>query len=295
MGALDDPALKRALYPHVSSLLTTPGVATPVAVNGRYVRVLLPGRERTLGLAEVEVLSGGVNIAPKGAASQSSGIPGGDFGGSAAEALDGNTDVSQAGKAASFTTRELDPWWELDLGAERAIDTLVVRPYLAEGEASRGALYVAVLSATREIVATADGLSTDDAVHTVRLGGDLAPVLREVAIAALPSIPGHDEQTVTLLTALAREGPDQATAIDALSRIPRDRWPSSQLAPAAEALLAYARRLPAADRTGAEFKRVVALGRDVLRRLPGQKAHGCPGPSTPSRSAPSASRPCWRR
>ena len=102
----------------------------------------------------------------------------------------------------------------------------------------------------------------------MRLGGDLTPALREVAIAALPSIPGHDEQTVTLLTELAREGPDQATAIDALSRIPRDRWPASQLAPAAEALLAYARRLPAADRTGAEFKQVVSLGREVTARLP---------------------------
>jgi glucose/arabinose dehydrogenase/azurin len=268
MGALDDPALERALYPHVSALLTSPGAATPVAVNGRYVRVLLPGRDRTLGLAEVEVLSGGVNIAPKGAATQSSGIPGGDFGGGAAEALDGNTDISQAGKAASFTTRELDPWWELDLGAERAIDTLIVRPYLAESEASRGALHVAVLNSARAIVAVADGLSTGDPVHTVRLGGDLTPALRQVAIASLPSIPDHDEQTVTLLTALAREGSDQATAIDALARIPRDRWPASQLAPAAEALLAYARHLPVADRTGTEFKQVVSLGREVIARLP---------------------------
>ena len=268
IGLADDEALKRALYPLVSSMLSTPSALPPVTVTGRYVRILLPGRERTLGLAEVEVVSGGVNVAPQGKATQSSSIPGGDFGGSAAEALDGNTDVSQAGKAASFTTRELDPWWEIDLGAERAIDALVVRPYLAEGEASRGALHIAVLNGAREIVATADGLSTGNPVHTVRLGGDLTPALREVAIAALPSIPGHDEQTVTLLTGLAREGPDQATAIAALSRIPRDRWPTSQLAPAAEALLAYARVLPAADRTGTEFKQVVSLGRELIARLP---------------------------
>ncbi len=133
MALVDDDGLKRALYPLVSSILSAPVSAAPVTVSGRYVRVMLPGRERTLGLAEVEVLSGGTNIAPKGATSQSSGIPGGDFGGGAAEAVDGNTDVAQAGKAASFTTRELDPWWEIDLGAERPVDTLVVRPYLAEG------------------------------------------------------------------------------------------------------------------------------------------------------------------
>ena len=271
-AALDDPAVKRQLYPHVSSLLAAPTPAAPVTVTGRYVRVLLPGRERTLGLAEVEVLSEGKNIAPGGAASQSSSIPGGDFGGSASEAVDGNTDVAQAGKAASFTTRELDPWWEVDLGAERQIDTLVIRPYLAEGEASRGLLHVAVLDAGRKTVAAADGLPTSDAAHTVRLGGDLAPALRESAIAALPAIPGHDSEAVQVLARLVRDEGSRAAAVAALSRIPPERWPGAEIGPLAESLLAYARTVPPAARTSPAFKQAVALGRSAASRLPGDDA-----------------------
>jgi glucose/arabinose dehydrogenase/azurin len=269
---VDDEALNRSLYLHVVAVVArqdeTPAAQTTARVVGRYVRVLLPGRDRTLGLAEVEVQSGGQNIASRATPSQSSGIPGGDFGGGPAKATDGNFDVAQAGAAAAFTTRELDPWWELDLGSEQPIDTLTIRPYLADGEASRGDLHVAVLNEARETMFTSDGLSTAVAVHVVRVGGDFSAALRRSAIEALSRVPGHDEETVPLLAGLAREGRDQSAAIDALSRIPRDRWPARELGPTAESLLAYARRMPAGERTGAEFKQVVSLGRDLATRLP---------------------------
>lgn len=272
MALVDDEALGRLLYPHVAALVarrTESAADQSVArVMGRYVRVLLPGRDRTLGLAEVEVQSGGDNIAPKGTATQSSSIPGGDFGGAPGRAIDGNLDVAMAGAAAAFTTRELDPWWELDLGSEQPIDTLTIRPYLADGEASRGDLHVAVLNAARELVFMSDGLATSVTSHVVRVGGDFSLALRRSAIEALSRVRGHDEEIVPLLAGLARDGSDQEAAIDALARIPRDGWPASQLEPIAEALLGYARLLPAADRTGAEFKRVVGLGRELAGRLP---------------------------
>jgi azurin len=267
-ASVDDAALKRALYPHVSALLTGTTSTQPVPVTGRYIRVLLPGRERTLGLAEVEVLSGDGNIAPKGMASQSSGIPGGDFGGAAAEAIDGDSDVAKAGKAAAFTSRELNPWWELDLGAERSIDTLVVRPYLTDGDASKGALHIAVLDASRNVVAIADGLSTEEAAHTIRLGGDLTTTLREAAMAALPTIPGHDADSVALLAQVVTEGTSRAAAIAALERIPQDRWPASARAPLADSLVAYAKSVPTSERTGADFKQAVAFGRTVAASMP---------------------------
>jgi glucose/arabinose dehydrogenase/azurin len=277
VAAVDDPALKRTLYARVSALLTSETSMPPVPVTGRYIRILLPGRERTLGLAEVEVLSGGTNIAPKGTASQSSSIPGGDFGGAAAEAVDGDSDIAKAGQAASFTSRELDPWWELDLGAERSVETLVVRPYLAEGEASKGALHIAVLDASRNAVAVADGFSTEEAAHTIRLGGDLTSTLRESAIAALPAIPGHDADSVALLARFVGDGTSRAAAIAALERIPQDRWPASIRGPLADSLVAYAKSIPASERTGADFKQAVAFGRTVAAAMPaadGQRIAG---------------------
>src|SRR5262249_33258439 len=58
--------------------------------RGRYVRIELPGKKRTLTLAEVQVFSDGLNIAPRGKATQSSTA----HGGNAARAIDGNTSGS---------------------------------------------------------------------------------------------------------------------------------------------------------------------------------------------------------
>lgn len=83
------------------------------ALSGaRYVRIELPGSERMISLAEVQVYRGQENIATKGSASQSST----DFGGSAALAIDGNTNGDfNSGKSVTHTAVSKDPWWELDL------------------------------------------------------------------------------------------------------------------------------------------------------------------------------------
>ncbi len=186
------------------------GNATPVQVTGRYVRILLPGRERTLGLAEVEVLSGGVNIAPKGTATQSSSIPGGDFGG-----VGGRSPRRQHRRLAGRQGGVLhDARARSVVGARSrrgACHRHARRPPIPRG--GRGQPGRAARRRperrTRRSSRRPTGFPPTTQSTRVRLGGDLTPALRQVAIAALPSIPGHDEQTVTLLTALAprRPGP----------------------------------------------------------------------------------------
>src|SRR4030095_2813377 len=68
----------------LSELRATIREANPNLPRARFVRVELPGKDRILSLAEVEVFSGGKNIATKGTASQSS-I---DYGGEPARAID---------------------------------------------------------------------------------------------------------------------------------------------------------------------------------------------------------------
>jgi putative heme-binding domain-containing protein len=85
----------------------------------RYVRVELPGPARTLTLAEVEVEGAGTNLARQGRASQSSvawgGVPG--------RALDGNASGAFEDGGQTHTREgETDPWWEVDLGREHALD-----------------------------------------------------------------------------------------------------------------------------------------------------------------------------
>ena len=80
-------------------------------------------RKGTLTLAEVQVTSGGKNIALKGKASQSSTSNGGD----AKRAIDGKTNGAfGSGTQTHSRENEDNPWWEVDLGSAQPIDSVTV-------------------------------------------------------------------------------------------------------------------------------------------------------------------------
>ena len=91
--------------------------------TARFVRIELPGKARILHLAEVQIFSGGENVALKGTATQSSV----DFDGPAKLASDGNTDGKYYdSKSVCHTMQEDNPWWEVDLGADKPLEKIVV-------------------------------------------------------------------------------------------------------------------------------------------------------------------------
>ncbi|MFO0905957.1 MAG: DUF1553 domain-containing protein [Pirellulales bacterium] len=90
---------------------------------GRFVRIEIPGKQKILSLAEVQVFQGADNVARQGKATQSST----DFGGPPELALDGNTNGKYTeAKSTTHTAISDDPWWEVDLGGVRAIDRIVL-------------------------------------------------------------------------------------------------------------------------------------------------------------------------
>jgi len=101
-------------------------VSVTVAEEGprqaRYVRVELPGQQRILSLAEVQVFSAEQNVAPSGRASQSS-I---DFNGRPELAIDGNASGVYEEGSVTHTRTEDDPWWELDLGSVTAVQRILL-------------------------------------------------------------------------------------------------------------------------------------------------------------------------
>ena len=124
-----DPGARAALYPKVKALLAglPPELAKTASdgksVAGRYVRIELPGKQRTLTLAEVQVMSDNVNVALKGKASQSSTASGGV----ASRAIDGNTSgIYNDGSSTHSQEGVDDPWWEVDLGREVPIEKIIV-------------------------------------------------------------------------------------------------------------------------------------------------------------------------
>jgi hypothetical protein len=99
------------------------GTAAASPWKGRWVRVEIPGKQKLLSLAEVQVFSGEQNVALAGTASQSSTA----FDGPAKLAIDGNTDGDYfKAKSTTHTQTEDHPHWEVDLGADAAIDRIVI-------------------------------------------------------------------------------------------------------------------------------------------------------------------------
>ncbi|MCE9556712.1 MAG: discoidin domain-containing protein [Planctomycetes bacterium] len=111
-------ALVALLVSHASAKADEPAAEKPPAVSlakGRFVRISLRGIDRTLALAEVEVLEtgSGKNLAKGATASQSSTAEEGEAG----LAIDGNREGDFAsGRSVTHSATEQDPWWSVDLG-----------------------------------------------------------------------------------------------------------------------------------------------------------------------------------
>ncbi len=102
---------------------------------GRFVRIDLPGKNKILNIAEVQVFSGTENVALKGKASQA-----GTYADAVAgRAIDGNTNGKYgAGSVAhaAYPQKE-NLFWEVDLGEQRDISRIVVWNRTDAGTASR--------------------------------------------------------------------------------------------------------------------------------------------------------------
>jgi mono/diheme cytochrome c family protein len=100
-------------------------IVPPQSTKGpaaRFVRIELPGKGKMLQLAEVEVFSGGANVATSGKASHSSQYMDAE----ARRAIDGRTDGEYAKGSVSHTNGQDDPWWEVDLGAAKNLERIAV-------------------------------------------------------------------------------------------------------------------------------------------------------------------------
>ncbi|MCX6930007.1 MAG: DUF1549 domain-containing protein, partial [Verrucomicrobia bacterium] len=116
---------------HVTAAVSAPATNQ---IHGRYVRLQIPGNEKILSLAEVQVFRGGTNLAPSGVASQSSVA----YDGPARLAIDSNTDGNyERGKSTTHTQISENPWWEVDLKTTQAVDRIVIWNRTDEGVQSR--------------------------------------------------------------------------------------------------------------------------------------------------------------
>ena len=98
---------------------------------------------------------------------------------------------------------------------------------------------------------------------------DSPTVVREAALRALPLM-GLDNagSSFGILAAHLRDGRDLATAARAVTQLPRTVWDKDQAAPIAQAILAWAKTVPAEKRTQQEFIEATQVGDEMASLLP---------------------------
>ncbi|HEV3136639.1 MAG TPA: HEAT repeat domain-containing protein, partial [Pirellulales bacterium] len=270
-----DASLRASLYPRIESLLAgLPESLTtaerPMGAVGRYVRIELP-RSGTLTLAEVEVTSGGRNVARLGKASQKNTANGGD----ARRAIDGNTKGEYGAGGQTHTEENTpNPWWEVDLGSEMPIESIVVynrtEGYL--GNRLNG-FSLKVLDKDRQEVFRKDGIEAPRGSASYPVSQpDPAAAVRQAAMLALTYVRGKEAVTFASLARFVADDRDRAAAIRALQRIPRADWPKQQAKPLLDSVVATLGTISVEQRTTPEALDALEFAQALAALLPVDEA-----------------------
>jgi putative heme-binding domain-containing protein len=254
MPLIRDPGQRASLYPKVEPLLVglpkeLAGKAGQGSVTvGRFVRIELPGKQKTLTLAEVEVYSDGKNVARQGKASQKSTA----FNGNASKAIDGNKSGAFSEGGQSHTQEnEQNPWWEVDLGAEFPLSSIVIYNRTDGNLGNRlNDFTLKILDKDRKVVFEKTKQPAPAAQATFAVGSESGEkIVRRAAMLALTSVRGQEQPTFKALAKFIKDDAERHSAIIAIQRIPVRDWPKEEAGAILDPLLAYIRKVPVAERT----------------------------------------------
>jgi putative heme-binding domain-containing protein len=277
MPIIRDPEQRASLYPKVQALLN--GMPKELAssstdgktVMGRYVRIELPGKKKTLTLAEVEVFSDGRNIARQGKASQINTSNGGD----ATRAIDGNTSGKYNDGGETHTEENTtNPWWEVDLGSEHPITSVAIFNRTDDGLGKRlDGFTLQVLDNSHKVVFHKEKQPAP-AERVVYEVGVESPerAVRHAAMNGLGSVRGKESDTFTAIAPFIKNDADRDAAVHALQRIPVQYWPKEAAQPLLDAILAHVRKIPVAERTAPAVLDEMQLADALASQLPLEQA-----------------------
>ena len=154
--------------------------------QGQVVRIDLPGKGKMIHIAELEIFSGGKNVALEGKAKQSST----DFGGEVSRANDGNTDGEYNNNSVTHTAVQENPWIEIDLGKVVPIDLINIWPRTDSDLYSRlDGFVLSVLDAERNLVWKQEVAKASAGKHEATLDG-LLPIQFASATATFEQLEG---------------------------------------------------------------------------------------------------------
>ncbi len=264
-----DPTL-RGLFKEYPATVKD-GLSKATGTRGRYVRIELP-RRGTLTLAEVEVLSGGKNIAPTGTAKQINTSNSGE----ASRAIDGNKDGTYGGGGQTHTAEDSrNPWWELDLKTEQPVDSVTIYNRTESGGVYAKRLdgfTLTVLDGNRQPVFTSAGNKATVEPMTIAFKSDPSAGLAKGLISALVSTGVNPAETFKTLSASVQGNVERTAAAQAMLSLPRTAWSEEAARGAVISLTEWAKTVPAADRTSQDYLEAVQATSELAGALPGAQS-----------------------
>ena len=96
--------------------------------------------------------------------------------------------------------------------------------------------------------------------------------VRNSAISVIGLIRGHDARTFATLAELIQNDQGREAAIVSIRRIDKTVWPAKRIGPLVDSLVAYAQSLPVTQRDSGVFLEAMALGFDLVEKLPKNRA-----------------------
>jgi azurin/glucose/arabinose dehydrogenase len=102
--------------------------------------------------------------------------------------------------------------------------------------------------------------------------GESSGAIRRAAIRAIVSMNQKPQTVFSELTGLISRHEDVSAAASGLRVIPRASWPNAQAGTAAAGLVAWAKTIPAGDRTSEDYIEVIQLAGDLAGNLPAEES-----------------------
>ncbi len=275
MPFVQDLSARSSLYAKVEPLLN--GLPSELVKGrakemlGQFVRIELPGKKKTLTLAEVEVYSGGVNVARKGKATQKTTASGGE----AKRAIDGNKSGVYNDGGQTHTEENGDsPWWEVDLGKELPIESIVIYNR-TEGDLSKRleGYTLTVSDANHKTVFQKGRQPAPMPSSQFDVGNKAAEsIVRRAAMHALVSVRGQEAKTFATLAGFVLKNTDRPDAIQAIQKIPQGHWDKAMAKPLIDVLTANVKGLSAQEKTLPDALDELQFADELAGLLPADQA-----------------------
>src|SRR5262249_24437772 len=134
-----------------------------------------------------------------------------------------------------------DPWWEVDLGTDFPIESIVIYNR-TDGDLGKrlNNFTLKVLDGKRAVVFEKSKQPAPDVKASFEVGSESPEhAVRRAAMNGLTAVRGEEARTFKSLAKFVSDETDRPAAIQAIQRIPVAHWPKEEAKPLLDVILAY--------------------------------------------------------